>query len=65
MNRGSPASADRPAAGAASQRGSVDAAMLERIVSRLAEICGDPLVLTGSDKRLEYVPAPADAGEST
>jgi DNA replication protein DnaC len=36
----------------------------ERIVSRLAEICGDPLVLSGSDKRLEYAPAPADADES-
>lgn len=31
----------------------------ERIVSRLTEICGDPLLLEGTDKRLEYRPAPS------
>ncbi|HKJ36698.1 MAG TPA: ATP-binding protein [Solirubrobacterales bacterium] len=34
----------------------------ERIVSRLTEICGDPLLLEGGDKRLEYRPAPSDNG---
>lgn len=31
----------------------------DRIVSRLTEICGDPLVLKGGDKRLEYRPPEA------
>lgn len=34
----------------------------DRIVSRLTEICGDPLVLKGSDKRLEYRPPAAPDG---
>ena len=31
----------------------------ERIVSRLTEICGDPLVLRGADHRVELAPPPA------
>jgi DNA replication protein DnaC len=31
----------------------------ERIVSRLTEICGDPLVLRGADRRVELAPPPA------
>lgn len=36
----------------------------DRIVSRLTEICGDPLVLTGADKRLEYQPGSVGLDES-
>lgn len=31
----------------------------DRIVSRLTEICGDPLVLRGKDKRMDIAPPPA------
>ena len=34
-----------------------------RTVSRLVEICGDPITLTGADKRLEYRPKLAVGGE--
>ncbi len=33
----------------------------ERIVSRLTEICGDPLVLRGADRRVELAPPPPHA----
>jgi DNA replication protein DnaC len=36
----------------------------DRIVSRLTEICGDPLVLRGKDRRVELAPGPADLDES-
>ena len=36
----------------------------ERIVSRLTEICGDPLVLKGSDKRLAFRPTPVEGDGS-
>lgn len=32
----------------------------DRIVSRLTEICGDPLVLAGADRRVQLAPPPAD-----
>jgi DNA replication protein DnaC len=34
----------------------------ERIVSRLVEICGDPEVLEGADRRVELTPDPPDPG---
>jgi DNA replication protein DnaC len=36
----------------------------DRIVSRLTEICGDPLVLRGKDRRVELAPGPADLDAS-
>ncbi|MBA3808491.1 MAG: ATP-binding protein [Solirubrobacterales bacterium] len=37
----------------------------ERTVSRLVEICGDPIVLTGTDRRLEYRAERVVAAEPT